>query len=153
MNLQTQLAQLETAQLVHHLAEEEPAYVFRHTLTQESAYDSLLKNQRREIHRTVAHAYEKIYADRCMDEFAAVLARHYAEAGDDEQALVYSTHAGDVAARIYANTEAIAFYTQALDIAKQRADNTAQLIYLYTRLEQIPLRLTVCHSERSEESH
>jgi hypothetical protein len=44
MNLQTQLAQLETAQLVHHLADEEPAYIFRHTLTQESAYDSLLKN-------------------------------------------------------------------------------------------------------------
>ena len=133
-SLAAQLDQLESAQLVRHLIEEEPAYTFRHTLTQEASYDSLLKNQRREIHRAVAQAYEKVYADRCLDEFAAILARHYAEAGDAEQTLVFASHAGDVAARVYANTEAIAFYSQALGIAKERTDNAAKLISLYTRL-------------------
>jgi tetratricopeptide (TPR) repeat protein len=133
MNLPITLGQLESAQLIRHLVEAEPAYAFRHTLTQEFAYESLLKNPRREIHRAVAQAYEKIYADRCADEFAAILAQHYAEAGDEEQALIYATRAGDVAARVYASTEAIAFYTQAIEIATRRAENTAQLTHLFTR--------------------
>ncbi len=133
MNLPITLDQLENAQLIRHLVEAEPAYTFRHTLTQEFAYESLLKNPRRDIHRAVAQAYEKIYADRCADEFAAILARHYAEAGDEERALAYATQAGDVASRVYANTEAIAFYTQAIEIAMRRAENTTQLIHLFTR--------------------
>lgn len=137
MNLIAQLEQLENTQLVRHLTEEEPAYIFRHTLTQETAYDALLKNQRRVIHRAVAQAYEKVYADRCMDEFAAILARHYSEAGDEAQALVYSAHAGDVAARIYANTEAIAFYTQALNLAKKQTNNSSQLLSLYKCLGRV----------------
>jgi predicted ATPase len=44
------LDQLESAQLLRYLVEEERVYIFRHTLTQESTYDSLLKNRRREIH-------------------------------------------------------------------------------------------------------
>jgi predicted ATPase len=133
MNLPTTLDQLENAQLIRHLVEAEPAYTFRHTLTQESAYESLLKNPRREIHRAVAQAYETIYADRCADEFAAILAQHYAEAGYEERALIYATQAGDVAARVYANAEAIAFYTQAIEIATRRDEKTAALIHLFTR--------------------
>jgi tetratricopeptide (TPR) repeat protein len=153
MNVPLTLDQLENAQLLRPLVEAEPAYAFRHTLTQESAYASLLKHQRREIHRAVAQAYEKIYGDRCTDEFAAILARHYSEAGDAEQTLVYAAHAGDAAARIYANTEAISFYTQALDLAKPRAENTPQLISLYTRLgrayelsENYPRALELYHA-------
>lgn len=136
-NLGAQLERLENTQLVRQVVEAEPAYIFRHTLTQESAYDSLLKNQRREIHRAVGQAYEQVYADRCMDEFAAILARHYTEAGDDSKTLEYATHAGNVAARVYANTEAIAFYTQALKIAQQREHDTTQLITLCTQLGRV----------------
>ena len=64
MNLDAQLNQLESAQLVWRLVEEDPAYTFRHAFIQESAYESLLKNQRREIHLQVAKAIEAIYAER-----------------------------------------------------------------------------------------
>jgi tetratricopeptide (TPR) repeat protein len=128
-----QLAQLESAQLVRPTGDEEGAYLFKHALTWDAAYQSLLVKQRRRIHRLVAQAYQAEYAPRCLDEFAAILAHHYAEAGDDEQALVYATRAGDAAAHLYANTEAIAFYTQAIEIARRQSDNTAQLIHLYTR--------------------
>ena len=75
MNLAFTLDQLESAQLLRPLAEAETAYTFRHTLTQESAYDSLLHAQRRDMHRRVAQAYKTTYgAERCMDEFAAILA-------------------------------------------------------------------------------
>jgi predicted ATPase len=48
--LDTALTQLENAQLVRRLAEEELAYLFKHALTHETAYESLLHKKRREIH-------------------------------------------------------------------------------------------------------
>jgi predicted ATPase len=49
-NLDTQLAQLETAQLVRRANDAEAAFQFKHTLTQETVYQSLLRAKRREIH-------------------------------------------------------------------------------------------------------
>lgn len=134
MNLDSQLEQLETAQLVRHLVEEEPAYMFRHTLTQETAYDSLLKNQRREIHRAVALAYEKALGAPNQDDYAAILARHYSLAGDDVNTLRYAAQAAEIAARVYANAEAVDNYSLAIDAA-ERLDTTKpeQLVQLYTQ--------------------
>lgn len=75
------LAELENAQLVRHLPEGDLAYLVIHALT---AYGSLLSKKRREIHRLVAEAYEVIYAKR-LDEYAALLAQHFVQAGDDEK--------------------------------------------------------------------
>src|SRR5512147_722998 len=110
-SIQPQLDQLETAQLVRHVAEEEATYIFKHALTQDASYQSLLQKQRREIHRHVAHAYEAEYGNTCLDDYAGILANHYARAGDDEPTVIYATRAGDLAAQIYANAEAIAFYS------------------------------------------
>ncbi len=81
----------------------------------------------------MAQAYETLYADQCLDEYAPILARHYGQAGDDDRALMYAIQAGDAAARVYAHAEAIAYFSQAIAIARSRADNTAELIHLYTR--------------------
>ena len=118
MNLVSQLDQLETAQLVRRADEPDVAYLFKHALTRESAHESLLRKDRREIHRCVAEAMESIYADR-LEEFAPILAQHYAEAGDDAKTLAYATRAGDASARIYANAEAVAHYSIAIDAAKR----------------------------------
>src|SRR5712692_5136526 len=99
MKLETQITQLENAQLVRRTDDPEPAYLFKHTLTQETAYESMLLKKHREIHLRVARAYEELYADR-LDEYAAVLAQHYAETGDDAKTLEYATRAGDAAALI-----------------------------------------------------
>jgi predicted ATPase len=77
--LKSQLDQLENVQLVRRLPEEELAYLFKHALTQESAYESILLKKRREIHRFVAEAYEQLYAER-LDEIAALLTQHFAQA-------------------------------------------------------------------------
>ncbi len=118
MNLDNQLAELESAQIVRRAEDPELAYLFKHTLTQETAYQSLLQKRRREIHLRVARAYEAVYPDR-LDENAPVLEQHYAEAGDDAKALTYATLAGDAAARVYANAEAISHYSLALELAKR----------------------------------
>jgi tetratricopeptide (TPR) repeat protein len=131
MSLEFQLAQLETAQLVHAVGPSD--FLFKNSLTQETVYASLLKNTRREIHAQVARTYEELYTDR-LDEFAAPLAQHYAEAGNDAKTLEYSVRAGDAAARLYANTEAILHYSRALEIAKRiGAPDVASLQNLYLK--------------------
>lgn len=130
--LDTQLAQLESAQLVRRLNEDEAAYLFKHALVQDTTYASLLKNDHKRLHRLVAQAYERIYTARNLDQFAALLAQHYASAGDDAKTLDYATRAGDLAARVYAQSEAIAHYSLALDAAKRVGASTDKLIHLYT---------------------
>jgi len=122
MNLESQLTQLETAQLVRHLVEDEPAFIFKHALTQEAAYDSLLLKTRRELHRSVAETYEKFHAQE-LDEFAALIAYHFAKAGDDAKAFEYATRAGDVAARLFAYSEARAHYALALEAIARLPDD------------------------------
>jgi tetratricopeptide (TPR) repeat protein len=131
-NLLAQLARLENAQFIHHVVEEEPAYLFRHVLLQETACDSLLVKTRREIHLRVAQTIEAVYANR-LDENAALLAQHYAEAGDDAKTLDYATRAGDLAARVYANDEALLQYARALGAGARAAATTEQLVHLYTQ--------------------
>lgn len=124
------LSQLESAQLIRRALDEPLSYLFKHTLTHESAYESLLVKRRREIHRRVAEAYERVYADR-LDEFAPLLAQQYGNAGDDAKTLEYAVRAGDGAARVYANAEAITFYTQGLNLAGRLQGNSELLLRLY----------------------
>ena len=111
------LERLEEAQLLQRLAELDLAYLFKHALTQETAYQSLLRKRRREIHLMVARSYEQLYAGR-IDEYAALLAQHYAEAGDNARTFEYSRRAGDAAARVFATDEALVHYSRALQVAK-----------------------------------
>lgn len=115
------LIQLENARIVHRLPDLDPAYDFNHALTQETAYESLLVKRRREVHRRVAEAYRHLYADR-LDEFAAVLAAHYAEAGEDARTVEYATRAGALAAQISAYTEARTYLATALDALSRLPD-------------------------------
>ncbi len=92
-------------------------YAFRHALIQESAYKTILLRQRRRFHGQVGEAMEMLFAD-ILDEHASLLAYHFAEAGDTKRSIHYSTQAGDVAFRLYANTEAIAHYSRAIEMAK-----------------------------------
>jgi tetratricopeptide (TPR) repeat protein len=134
MNLDTALAQLENAHLVRRLLDPDLAYIFKHVLTQETAYQSLLVKKRREIHRHVAEYYERLCSDSDnVGEVAALLAHHYIEAGDDAKTLLYATLAGDVAMQRYANAEAVVQYSRALEIALRSAPSAAQFAHLYTK--------------------
>lgn len=119
--LSGQLAQLEQAELVRRLAEAEPAYLFKHALTQEMASDSLLLKHRRAIHYRVAEAYERLYADR-LAEIPGVLAYHYAQAGDDAKTARYSLQAAEVAVRLFAYPEARGHLIRALDALRRLPD-------------------------------
>ena len=133
MNLSQVFDTLETTNLIRRASDPDTAYLFKHALIQDTAYTSLTRAERKHLHRHVAEAYEILYAGHRMDEYAGLLAQHYGEAGDDAQTLAYATRAGDIAAREYANVEAIAFYEQALAAAKRGGATTAQFLHLYTK--------------------
>ncbi|MBI1800440.1 MAG: AAA family ATPase, partial [Chloroflexi bacterium] len=110
-------------------------YSFRQALAQEAVYNTVLLARRREFHRRAGEAIESLFPHR-RQELAAVLAYHFAEARADDKALAYYTLAGDVAFRLYANTEAITHYSHALECARRGRANdadSAQWVHLYTR--------------------
>lgn len=110
------LEELEKAELVRREVDFEPTFMFRHALTQEAAYQSLLKVTRAELHRRVANVIEQLGPDQ-LDANAAILELHYEGAGLHDKAFDYAVRAGDKAARAFANVEALFFYDRALDLA------------------------------------
>jgi serine phosphatase RsbU (regulator of sigma subunit) len=114
MTVMSQLSTLESAGLIR-LAQFEPdlEYLFRHTLVQDAAYATLLTTDRKRLHQVVGEAIEHLYPDR-LNEYAAMLARHFEQAGNDQHALQYFSRAGDTALASYANQEAESQYRSAL---------------------------------------
>jgi class 3 adenylate cyclase/tetratricopeptide (TPR) repeat protein len=95
--------------------EPELTYRFRHAITQEAAYQTLLFAQRRLLHRTVAEALEALYGDR-IEEQLGLLAHHLEEAGEPERAVPYLLRAGERAREVYANQMALAYYERVLTL-------------------------------------
>lgn len=95
----------------------EDVYAFRHILTQETIYASLLRLQRPRLHQTVAEAIESLYADN-LDRYVEVLAYHYDQARVRERALLYALRAGEHARDRYANQEAVDYFSRALQLSQ-----------------------------------
>jgi predicted ATPase len=100
-NLDGPLEALLRAELIHATRQgPEATYVFHHPLTCDAAYGSMLLRRRREIHRRVGEAIERLFPERRAEQ-AAVLGHHF-DAGGDPRAERYLTTAGDAAERLYA---------------------------------------------------
>ncbi len=127
--LDTQLTTLQQADLIRETAE--GAYSFRHALTQETAYQSILLKRRREYHRRTGEALESLFPAHLVDH-APVLGHHFYEAHDSSRALKYLTLAGDSSLRLYANAEAVVHYGRALEVAGQLPNVSGeQVVHLY----------------------
>lgn len=125
-DLRRALEVLEERQLLRRLSEEEPSYLFKHALTQQMTYESLLAKARRDLHRRVAETIEQLYAER-IEEFSGVLAEHYGEAENLSKTVDYASRAGDAAAQRYANREALGYYDRALEAARRVGISPAPL--------------------------
>jgi predicted ATPase len=110
--LEAWLARLTHSELVRDTREPEQAYLFKHALVQDTAYQSLLKNERRAFHLAAARALETCYPD-ALDENAARLAEHYWLAEEWARAAEFSQRAGAGALRVYAMNEAMAHFERA----------------------------------------
>jgi ABC-type oligopeptide transport system substrate-binding subunit/class 3 adenylate cyclase len=116
--LESHLAQLQGADLVREKTRlPELEYMFKHNLTQEAAYDSLLITQRRKVHRKVGKTLELLFADR-IEQYLGLLAYHFDAAVDTQKAVSYLIQAGDKARLFDDLSEAIGYYRRAVEILK-----------------------------------
>jgi class 3 adenylate cyclase/tetratricopeptide (TPR) repeat protein len=90
-------------------------YVFKHALTQEVAYNSLLLKRRKEIHAKIGRAIEELYAER-LEEFYERLAYHYSKSDSLEKAWRYSRLSGEKAEGTSSHREGCDFYKRAIDL-------------------------------------
>ena len=130
MSIDSTLSILQEHQLLVVVLEPEPGFAFKHALTWEAAYQSLLMSKRQEIHRQVAECYEALFEGR-LEEFAAHLAWHYSAAGDAAMTVNYATMAGEAALRRSAHQEALASYEQALESTRSGAADDQQLTRIF----------------------
>jgi class 3 adenylate cyclase/tetratricopeptide (TPR) repeat protein len=118
-DLNRMLEELQLAEFIY----EQPAageveYTFKHALTQEVAYHSVLSERRQLLHERTAQAIEALGPARVEDHLMEV-AHHYSRSGNVPKAVDYLGRAGQRAAQQAAYGEAVGYVTQALDLLPQ----------------------------------
>lgn len=114
--LHRMLIELQASEFIN----EQPAfpqaeYVFKHALTQEVAYNSMLLEQRKLLHERAGRALESIFFDQ-LDDHVGELARHYSSSDNSGKAVEYLSRAGRQAVQRSANAEAITHLNAALTL-------------------------------------
>lgn len=129
------LAQLQAAEFLYETWRlPERAYTFKHALTQDVAYASLVQGRRRALHARIVEAMEVLAGDR-LDDQVERLAQHALRGEVWDKALTYGRQAGDKAQARSAYREAVLCYEQALAVLEHLPDSR-------TAMEQaIDLRL------------
>jgi tetratricopeptide (TPR) repeat protein len=128
-----QLNTLQRVELIREAARvPELEYIFRHELTRDAAYGTILRRQRRQFHLQVAETIEELFPDK-LEEEAHRLGYHFAQARENERALRYYTLAAEAAARLYANREAADHYKEAIKFAQKVGVSIEDLNDLYMK--------------------
>jgi class 3 adenylate cyclase/tetratricopeptide (TPR) repeat protein len=132
------------------------AYIFKHAVTQEVAYNLMLFSQRRQLHQAVAEWIEQSNKNN-IESYYSLLAYHWTQAAEMPdsvrnnlaigKATEYLEKAGDQAMDNYANQEAIQFYTQALECESQlrKLDNKPALTESQLRRARWHSRIGLAH--------
>jgi class 3 adenylate cyclase/tetratricopeptide (TPR) repeat protein len=112
--VQRGLAQLQAAEFLYETRLfPDPEYTFKHALTHEVTYGTLLQDGRRALHARIVGAIERLYPDRLI-EHAERLAHHAVQGETWEKAVAYLRQAGAKAFARSANREAVTCFEQAL---------------------------------------
>jgi len=129
----------------------ELAYMFKHALTQDVAYNSLLEKRRRELHRVIGRAVEELYADR-LHEYYEIIAYHYGKGENWNKAMEFNLKAAKKAEQSFANREALTYYNQALEITEKDGSvaDTSILMSLYEARAELYLVLNEFQQSISE---
>ncbi|HVM97130.1 MAG TPA: sigma 54-interacting transcriptional regulator [Candidatus Acidoferrales bacterium] len=121
-HIQTRVEELRTLELIYEKAlHPELAYMFKHALTHDVAYGSVVRDRRRALHRTIGCAIEELYADR-LPEHYETLAHHFSCAEVWERALHYHELSAEKAAETHANRAVVEHCQRALGIAEKLAE-------------------------------
>jgi predicted ATPase len=116
------LAQLQAAEFLYETRLfPELVHTFKHALTQQVAYQSLLTSTRQQVHQQVAQVFETQFAETVLAQ-PELLAHHYTEAGCPEPAVAYWQKAGQRAMEHSAYAEAIAHLSKGVEVLKTLPD-------------------------------
>ena len=120
------LTQLVNAELIfRHGAAPDAVYTFKHALVQDTAYGTLLRGRRQQIHARIADTLEGQFPDIAGAQ-PALLARHCSEAGLSEKAAAYWLKAGQQSLSQFAMTEAAAQLRRGLDALNNLPDRPSR---------------------------
>ncbi len=103
---------------------EELEYYFKHALTQEAAYASILPQKCKTLHLKVADTIEKVFAEK-LSSFYGMLAYHYSRAEQLDKAEAALIKAGEEALKTSASSEALHYYLEALRLYRQKSGSAA----------------------------
>jgi len=124
-SLEILLRELSHLEFVYERVETEGTiYVFRHALTQETAYGSLLERHRRAYHGVVGGALEELYRGR-TDEVAELLAFHFERSDEAEKSVDYAILAAEKSQRRWGKNEALTYFNDALRRLNSLPDSPA----------------------------
>jgi class 3 adenylate cyclase/tetratricopeptide (TPR) repeat protein len=96
-------------------------YIFKHALTQEVAYSSLLQKRRREIHEKIGAAIEALYPDR-LEEYCELLAYHYRRSDNNDKTFEYLNLANLKTAKLNAVEDAKVYFDEAMQLLDSLPD-------------------------------
>jgi class 3 adenylate cyclase/tetratricopeptide (TPR) repeat protein len=125
--LESLLADLQAGEFIY----EQPSpagaeYTFKHALTQEVAYNSVLTERRRAVHDQTARAMERLYAQQLENHYTE-LAYHYIRGNDVAKALRYAHLAAEQAVSRAAYTEATSMLEAGLKLLDNLPEDTERL--------------------------
>jgi len=112
---------LKTGLFKHRVIRGEDVCSFADIIVRDVVYEEVSPFRRKKLHNIVGSALEKVYAKK-IDEHFGELALHFLESGDRDKALDYFLKAGEKAAKVYANSEAILHFQTALRLLEGRED-------------------------------
>ena len=125
--LERMLGTLQLGEFIY----EQPAlpdveYTFKHALTLEVAYGSVLNERRKPLHERTAQALESLFAGT-LDDHLPELARHYSRSGNTNKAIHYLRMAGEQAAGRCAHEEAIGLFNSALEMLARMPESRERM--------------------------
>lgn len=117
------LEEVELAQHLEHLVTSEflyqrglppeSTYIFKHSLIQDAAYNSLLITRRQQYHQQAARSLEQIFP-RIAEIQPEMVAHHFAEGGVNDKAATYWRRAGERSLGSYSHEEALNHFRRAI---------------------------------------
>ena len=145
------LGDLQLAEFIY----ERPAtgdvqYTFKHALTHDVAYQSLLAERRKLLHQRTGQAIETMYANR-LDDHLTELARHFDTGGNVVKAVEYLSRSGSRTAMQGAHSEAIGHFTRALELIRGLSEGAARDRHEFDMQMALSWSLLVARGRRTPE--
>ena len=112
--------------------EDDLDFLFKHVITQEVAYETMLYSQRRQLHATIGAVLEERH-NLNDQEYVDVIAYHYSRSNNRPKALEYLQRAGQRALASHANEAAIGYFSEALAVAEELNNSAVQFDLLAGR--------------------